>query len=133
MGKSPVRAVWIFEDQFGAEVDKDIDPKVIVVEWLNYVGVGVEQCTAAELKALIASTRYCPLFSVVKADWDIDPDDCGGWHSDASGKRVKHAWFLDKKLIYDIEDRLHESSKLERDEATQALRVLADVNDAANS
>lgn len=112
VGLSPVRSVWVFEDQFGAEADKDTDPKVLVGAWLNYVGVGEDQCTSAEIEALIKATRYCPLFSVVKADYHfLDPDECGGWHSDASGKRVKHAWFVDKKLIYDIEDRLYEQQQ----------------------
>lgn len=84
-------------DGYGCEASKDADKAEILAEWLGFTeGLDLADLTDDEQAQMLAAMYFLPLRSVVKADHDfIDPDSCGGWHSEGSGRRVRPAWFID--------------------------------------
>lgn len=90
---APIRT-WRWEGDHGAEASADVDRDLVIAAWLHAdEGMRIDQLDADEIERLRSGMRFHVLHSVVKRDHDhIDPDDCGGWHSEGSGRRTKETW-----------------------------------------
>lgn len=93
--------VWRWEDGYGAEAPRDADKRQIIADWLWMAeGLEIDVLDGDAIARLESEMYFLVLHSVVKADVDfIDTDDCGGFHSEASGKRTKPAWFIDAHVL----------------------------------
>ena len=94
--------------QWGIEAPKDADKRALLDEILNCVeGMTCADFANDAVERMSAALVYMPLYSVVKADHHhIDPDACGGWHSEASGARVMPAWFVPSSTLYGEIDKV---------------------------
>lgn len=103
--------VWRWEEGYGAEGDRDADKREIIRGWLwDAEGLDLDSLTPETIARLESKMYFLTLRSVVKADHHfLDPDECGGFHSEASGRRTKPAWFIESLdllgAIYGVDER----------------------------
>ena len=99
MGSWPV---WVWLDggsrdnAYGVEAPQDAGRADLLDAVLDYLNGDVDDAALTpEVRArLEAEFYYIPLFSVVTRDLEWLDADLGSFHSEGSGKRVKHAWFV---------------------------------------
>ena len=126
--------IWRWENQCGAEAPPDVERRLVVAEWLWDEGTNIADCTDAEVTGLVERMRFCRLYSVVKRDHEhLDPDDCGGFHSEGSGKRSMDAWFIDTASIYGVADAVvSRRSESRAAEPTKSVGIGPDSTRAAH-